>query len=60
MPICSYAEVAFSVFTRICLNIAIVADVFLQRESWEVEIRDDLYRVFRLPQVLKVFSRPTI
>ena len=54
------AEDVFSVFTRICLNVAIVADVFLQRESWEVEIRDDLNRVFRLPQVLKVFSRPTI
>lgn len=54
------AENVFSVFTRICLNVAIVADVFLQRESWEVEIRDDLNRVFRLPQVLKVFSRPTI
>ena len=46
--------------TRICLYVAIITDVFLQRESRQVEIRDDLYRVCRLPQVLKVFSSPTV
>ena len=46
--------------TSVGFDVAIVADVFFQGESWKVKILDDLDWLRVLPQVLQVVSCPAV
>ncbi len=46
--------------TRVRDDVAVVADVLLQREPGQVEVPHDLHRVVRLPEVQQVVSRPAV
>jgi hypothetical protein len=46
--------------TCVGLDVAVVADVFLQREARQVKVLRDLHRVGGLPLVLQVIRRPAV
>lgn len=46
--------------TGVGLDVAVVADVLLQREPGQVQVLDNLHRLDLLPPILKIVRRPTV
>lgn len=52
--------VSLVALTGVGLDVAVVTDILLQGEPWQVEVPGDLHWLLRFPLVLQVISRPAV